>query len=114
MSDENFIICFDGEPLVRVVDYEFKLPSDILAWYAKKYDFNLKKLTYCVIQTVTAIDENKWHVQFSPVNGYYVFKREHGSIRYLGENCEIFTTPFYYGLKEMAEAAIKRANEIVK
>jgi len=49
----EFLICYNNEPLVLIKDTGLKTPSDLLAWYAKKCDFDLGKLTWCVVSVVS-------------------------------------------------------------
>ncbi len=51
--DKHFIICYDGSPLVTVDNSEFALPSQVLDWYAKNYDFDRFRLSYAVITSIT-------------------------------------------------------------
>lgn len=50
-----FIISYENIPLVIVHNTEFKLPSEILEWYAKTYAFELGKLTWSVVDEVTML-----------------------------------------------------------
>lgn len=50
--NHNFIISYSGEPIILIKNHQFALPSDILAWYAKKYDFDLACLTWSTVDSV--------------------------------------------------------------
>ncbi len=48
----KLVICYDGSPIVILSDYHHKLPSDVLAWYAKEYAFDLRKLTWALADEI--------------------------------------------------------------
>lgn len=51
---DSFIVFWKGQVLVNIldiIDSEF-IPSKILDWYAEKYGFDRKYLTYATIHTI--------------------------------------------------------------
>lgn len=49
---DTFVICHNGSPLVIVRNTEFKLPTDVLQWYADNYAFERSKLSWAAIREV--------------------------------------------------------------
>lgn len=52
MKDHTFIITYEGAPLVVVKNTEFRLPTDVLDWYAANYAFERAKLGWSAVYSV--------------------------------------------------------------
>jgi hypothetical protein len=53
MKDHTFIITYEGAPLVVVHNTQYKLPTDVLDWYASEYAFERSKLGWSAVHSVT-------------------------------------------------------------
>jgi hypothetical protein len=54
----TYIITWEGSPLTIIKAWTYHLPTEVLDWYAKEYDFDRRKLGYTVIKTTVICNKN--------------------------------------------------------